>query len=325
MGLGYVRLARDEFAWARYAFHEALALEPTSEDALAGMGEALLKFGRRLEAFRCFDEIMALGFREDHDIMLQVGRALFREGEFDRARNHFELALLAQPDSAEAAACLGYSVHRLGDDDVAIRWLTRALEQDSGDAETQIYLGNVLYDNGDYDGALHRFEQTHPVDHIEELALWRYIELKKSMYKIDAKDPTLRPWVSRLWDLTVVDQDDVLLSEIESTLPDGTFLDPRQLDFFGAHVGQPAAMLQRRSVEAHDVILTSGLTYSGSWEQIVFQMLRDDEEWPGGSVADYMVQVARRSLAQTGVAVPQTDAESFIKGVAEAGLLRITT
>ena len=33
IGLGYARLARDEFAWARYAFNEALALEPTNEDS----------------------------------------------------------------------------------------------------------------------------------------------------------------------------------------------------------------------------------------------------------------------------------------------------
>lgn len=324
MGLGYARLAREEYAWAYQSFREALTLEPNSEDALAGLGEVLLKFGRRDEAFQCFDAIVALGFREDHDLMLQVGRTLFREGEFDGARNHFELALLAQPDSAEGAACLGYAVHRLGDDEVAIRWLCRALEQDSNDSETRIYLANVLYDSGDYDGALRQFEQTHPSDHIEELALWRYIELKKSMYRIDAKDPELSPWVSRLWELTVVDQDDALLAEIESTLPDGTFLDPRQLDFFGAHVGQPPTMLQRRGPETHDVTMKDGSSYSGTWEQIVLQILCDDREWPGGSVAQYMQQVARRSLAETGVAIPQTDAESFIRGIAAAGLLRIT-
>ena len=44
---GYARLAREEFAWARRSFEEALVLEPEHEDALAGLGETLLKFGQR--------------------------------------------------------------------------------------------------------------------------------------------------------------------------------------------------------------------------------------------------------------------------------------
>ena len=46
IGMGYARLARDEFAWARRAFVDALEREPDHEDALAGMGEVLLKIGR---------------------------------------------------------------------------------------------------------------------------------------------------------------------------------------------------------------------------------------------------------------------------------------
>lgn len=323
VGLGYARMARDEYVWALQAFREALALEPNNEDGLAGMGEVLLKFGQRAPALRCFDAILALGFREDHDLMLQVGRALFREAVFDRARDFFELVLVAHPESADAASCLGYAAHRLGDDDGAIRWLRRALELDPSDSETQIYLGNVLYDRGDFDGALEHFEQTHPRDHFEELALWRYLALKKSMYRLDAGDAELSPWVDRLHELTAsMNGDDRMLAEIEATLPDGTFIDPHQLDFFAAQLSLPPGMLSRHG-EVHDVTMRSGVRYHGTWEQIVLQILKDDEQWMGGSLAEYMEEVARRSLEQTGVAVPATDAESFIRGIAAAGLLRI--
>src|SRR3989454_6188686 len=80
VGMGYARLAREEYVWARRAFEEAVGLDPEHEDALAGLGEVLLKFGDRAGAIACFDRILALGFRDDHDLMLQVGRALFREG-----------------------------------------------------------------------------------------------------------------------------------------------------------------------------------------------------------------------------------------------------
>ena len=33
VGVGYARLARDEFAWARRSFEEALVLDPEHEDA----------------------------------------------------------------------------------------------------------------------------------------------------------------------------------------------------------------------------------------------------------------------------------------------------
>src|SRR4028118_2007131 len=45
VGVGYARLAREEYAWARRSFEEALILDADHEDALAGLGETLLKFG----------------------------------------------------------------------------------------------------------------------------------------------------------------------------------------------------------------------------------------------------------------------------------------
>src|SRR5438045_7603631 len=50
VGLGYARLAREEFAWARRSFEEARGLDPDHEDTLAGLGEVLLKFGDRAGA-----------------------------------------------------------------------------------------------------------------------------------------------------------------------------------------------------------------------------------------------------------------------------------
>ncbi|MGH7676412.1 MAG: tetratricopeptide repeat protein, partial [Gemmatimonadales bacterium] len=154
VGMGYARLAREEFAWARRAFEEALGLDPDHEDALAGLGEVLLKFGERAGAVACFDRILALGFRDDHDLMLQIGRGLFRENVLDQARRFFELAQSAHPDSADAAACLGYAVHRLGEEHEALACLRRALELDPGHGEARIYLANLLYDRGEYEAAL---------------------------------------------------------------------------------------------------------------------------------------------------------------------------
>jgi len=324
MGLGYARLAREEYAWARVAFEHALGLHPGQEDALAGLAETLLKLGERARALRCYDQILALGFREDHDLMIQIGRALFREGMFGHARGFFEICATHHPESSEAAASVGYAAHRLGDEASALYWLRRALDLDATHSEARIYLGNVLYDRGEYEAALVHFERTEPPEHTDELAIWRIIELKKSIYRLPPGDPELVPWRQRREELEGdVEPVDRLLAEVEAIQPDGTVRDPTQLELFGTLLMELQGMQQRRSTETHRVRTTRGVTYAGTWEEIVLQMKMDDRDWSEVSVTDYMEQVARRSRAESGVIIPATDAEAFVRGSAVAGLLRI--
>ena len=323
VGMAYARLAREEYAWARHSFEKALNLDPDHEEALAGLGESLLKLGERSAALRCCDRILALGFREDHDLMLQIGRALFREGMVDHARGFFEIAVGCHNDSSEATACLGYAAHRAGDEDGALYWLRRALDLDARHAEARIYLGNLLYDRGEYEAALFHFEQTDPSDHIDELAAWRLMELKKSIYRLPTDDVELLPWAGRLEELAEQpDPTDQLLAEVEATQPDGTFRDPRQLELFGTLLVELQGM-RHRPTEIHRVKTVSGITYAGSWEEIVLQMKMDDRELCAASLEQYMERIARRNRTETGLAIPVSDAESFVKGVAAAGLLLI--
>jgi tetratricopeptide (TPR) repeat protein len=325
VGMGYARLAREEYAWARRGFEAALSLDPDHEDALAGLGEVLLKVGDRAGAVASFERILELGFRDDHDLMLQVGRALFREGVLDQARRFFEVALTAHAESAEAAACVGYAAHRLGDEGGALHWLRRALELDPGQAEARIYLANLLYDRGEYEAALFHLERTEPDDHADTLAIWRLLELKRSVSKLSEGDPALAPWHARLQGLTAdASPDDVLLAEIEAIGSDGLMRDPRQLELFGTLLTELQGMRKGAAgCEIHRVRTRAGRTYEGTWEEIVRQMMGDAAEWAGGSVEDYMAASARLGRQETGISIPATDAESFIRGSARAGLLRI--
>src|SRR5215210_4939591 len=54
IGVGYARLAREEYAWARRSFEESIILDAEHEDALAGMGETLLKLGQVPQALQRF-------------------------------------------------------------------------------------------------------------------------------------------------------------------------------------------------------------------------------------------------------------------------------
>jgi tetratricopeptide (TPR) repeat protein len=325
IGVGYARLARDEYAWARRAFEEALVLEPDHEDALAGLGETLLKFGQKTSAVKCFRRILELGYSDDLDLMLQVGRALFREGLMEEAKEFFDTAVQQAPEMAEAIACVGYTLHRLGDDDAAIGSLRRTLQIDGEHAEARIYLANILYDRGDYEAALYHLERTTPEDHWDELAIWRLVELKKSIYQLTDEDPELKPWDDRLAELAGdLDDIDEMLAELEAKAGEEennqAAAARNQLELFGALLTDFAE--QRRDGVHHRIVTGEGRQYEGSWDEIVRGM-RDASSTGGRSVEEFMRTEARRGESITGMRISTRDAESFIRASADAGLLRI--
>ncbi len=324
LGAAYAQLAREEYGWARGSFAEALALDPQNEEALAGWGEVMLKLGERQGALEAFERVLALGFQEDLDLMLQVGRALFREGMMRHAHGFFQLAVNHHAESSEAAACLGYAAHRLGEEEKALYSLRRALDLDDRHAEARIYLGNLLYDRGEYDAALFHFERTAPADHVDELAVWRLIELKKSVQGFPQEDRNLQTWQERLAALSETrDPEERILAEVEAILPDGSFRDPNQLELFGTLLTELRGMRRRAAGEVYRLRTSSGVTYAGTWEEIVLQMKADDRDGLGTSMTQYMERVAKRSWTQSGVVIPASDPESFIQGIVAAGLARI--
>ena len=334
VGVGYARLAREEFAWARRAFEEALVLEPEHEDGLAGLGETLLRFGLQENALRCFHRILELGYTDDVDLVLQVGRSLFREASlrdsqelFGEALHFFESAVEQQGESAEGVACVGYAKHRLSDDDGSIAALRKALQLDGDHAEARIYLANLLYDKGEFEGALYHFERTQPEDHWDELGIWRLIELKRAVYKLEETDAELKPWDARLAELNdALDDIDELLLEFEPGKAgvqkgDDPEIARNQLELFGSLLTE--LVDSKQEVESHHVVASDGAAFRGSWEEIVTRMRDSDAEVAGHTVEEYMQRTARRVLTQTGIQLPSQDAEAFLRASARAGLLRI--
>jgi Tfp pilus assembly protein PilF len=331
VGVGYAQLAREEYAWARQSFEQAAVLEPEHEDALAGLGETLLKLGQDESAMRCFRRTLELGYADDLDLMLQIGRSLFREASvrdnkpmFEGAKDFFETAVQQAPDTAEGIACIGYSQHRLGDDEGAIASLRRSLQLDGDHTEARIYLANVLYDQGENEAALYHFERTKPEDHWDELGIWRLMELKRSLYRLGDNDPELKPWEDRLAELAGdLDDVDTLLMELDAPSATENSAAPEsargQLELFGTLLSSLAE--QRQGLE-HQIIAPDGSRFAGSWDDIV-RRLRDETGNPTDSVREFMDVVSKHGFRQTGVRIPTNDAESFIRGSAIAGLLRI--
>lgn len=323
VGLGYARLAREEFAWARMAFEQALVLDPAHEDAMVGMGEILLRMGRPEQALQLFRSVEAMGFDDDVELMLTMGRALYREGLYPQARDIFSRLATARPDSPEALASVGYTLHRLGDEVAACRQLRRALRLAPDLHEARVYLGHLLYDRGDGDGALREFERVPPPEHWDALALSRLLELKRGLHGWGDEDARLDPWETRLEELELWEDDPIerLLAEVEAEMAGegGAWRvrDENQLELFtGAGSAEPGA---RRDVL---VRLAGGRAIRGSWHEVVRQM-RDDAGFGHEPLPQFMRRMAERWHEQHGVEVSATDPEAFLRGAAAVGVIRL--
>ncbi|MDE0475960.1 MAG: tetratricopeptide repeat protein [Gammaproteobacteria bacterium] len=316
VGMGYARLAREEYAWARESFQHALILDPDHEDALVGMGELLLRFGKKENALRLFEKVEALGYDSDMDLMLTMGRALYGAGLYVEARDAFARLVASRPDSAEAVAALGYALQRTGNELEATRHIRRALRLAPELHEARVFLGHVLYDRADREGAMREFEQVPPAEHWDSRAVWRVIELNASLRDVPVDDARMEPWQARLRELeSLSDPLDRLLAEVEAQASGivESVTDHQQLELFGN------APLEDR--DAQHLRTREGRPFRGTWHEIVRQM-RDDAGFSHETVSHYMRRLSERWREQFGLEIPIVDPESFLTAALRAGLVK---
>lgn len=326
VGLGYVRLAREEFVWARQSFGRALDLDTEHEDAWVGLGETLLKFGQLDEALRCFARVDELGLTEDLELGLAIGRALYREAMYRESRQRLAQLAMVHKDSAEVRAALAYTLHALGDDLGARRELRAALRLDANLHEVRIYLSHLLFERGDAEGALRELDRVPPSEHWDPLSLWRFIEMKCSLQGTSEDDPTLAPWRERLAELQAEpDSIDHLLAEVELAFEESS-IEPTPSGFSHDHAQlllPPLAAHEQGAGEGiHRVRTADGSLFSGTWDDIV-RLMRDAMSDPTESVSSFMLRAAQQVRNLTGCDLPCDDPEAFLRESARFGFLKI--
>jgi hypothetical protein len=145
------------------------------------------------------------------------------------------------------------------------------------------------------------------------------MELKRTLWHMDAGDPRLAPWDQRLRELEDLDDPiDRLLAEVESrmgAIDPTVYYDPSQLELF-----ERSASAAGEAV--HVVRMMDGHLLRGSWRDIVRQM-RDHAGFSHETLSHYMRRLAERWHEQSGVEVPFTDPESFMRAALDAGLVRL--
>jgi hypothetical protein len=104
-----------------------------------------------------------------------------------------------------------------------------------------------------------------------------------------------------------------------------------QLELFGTLLSSLAdskaddgAPIEIPNYDVHAILTREGKQLTGSWEEIVRSMqVADKDAAKDGTLRDFMSRVAKRTYRETGVRVPSHDAELFVRGSADAGILRI--
>jgi hypothetical protein len=181
-----------------------------------GHGRDTAAFRPHDEALDLFDRVRQSGCGEDLELLLTMGRALYRNGSTCAAREVFEEATDLHPERGSGAAC-GYTLHRLEEETRPGACCGVRLHLDGEYHEARIYLGHLLYDRGDWVGAAREFERVPPAEHWDTLAIWRLIELKRALEGLEPGAAELALWERRLEEVEAEnDAIDELLGEIEA-------------------------------------------------------------------------------------------------------------
>jgi hypothetical protein len=144
------------------------------------------------------------------------------------------------------------------------------------------------------------------------------------VYRLRDSDPELKPWEERLAELAGEPDDiDEMLAEIEAKAAEAAESESRgQLELFGALLST-FAKDRTADPDGHCITIDEDHSFEGTWEEIL-QKMREARGGAGiGSLKEFMQTEARRGYSLTGYLIPTEDAESFIRGSADAGLLRI--
>jgi tetratricopeptide (TPR) repeat protein len=156
LSFGFVFYERGYFLQAQQFFGQALKEDPSSAEALYGLGSAYLQQQKTEEARDCFQRALKLHASYPGTLpncWNNLGILAAREGNFDQAIQYFQQALQIDPAHSIALQNLGSAYRQTKDWPQAKSMLERALALNPDDAEANYSLGMVYAQQNDMDHA----------------------------------------------------------------------------------------------------------------------------------------------------------------------------
>jgi Flp pilus assembly protein TadD len=156
--LGAVLEERKDFAQASGEYNKAIALEPSYEPALAGLGNVELNLGRAKEASQMFRQALQLK-PDDVKTVTNYGTALQSLGEIGAAKAQYERAISLAPGNDDAYCDLGVLLFQAGDADAALRQFDLAARINPSDPTPLFNLAAIYQKSGRPDLAVKLYER----------------------------------------------------------------------------------------------------------------------------------------------------------------------
>jgi Flp pilus assembly protein TadD len=156
--LGAILEQRKDFAQASGEYNKAVALEPSYEPALAGLGNVELNLGRAKEASQMFQRALQLK-PDDVRAVTNYGTALQSLGEIDAAKTQYERAISLAPGNDDAYCDLGVLLFQSGDADAAVLQFDRAAKISPSDPTPLFNLAVIYQKSGRPDLAVKLYER----------------------------------------------------------------------------------------------------------------------------------------------------------------------
>jgi len=180
--LGYVALARKDYAPALQHFDHVLQTSPEYIPALVGRGDALLAMSRETEALPSFEaavrrdpslteiarRVEVLKARAAQEKVAAAARAA-AEGRLDEASRDYEDAIVASPESAFLFRDLADVEAKQNKTDAALEHYRKALQLDSSDVESRMHIGEILQARDDVSGAIAMYTEAASLDSSPEI------------------------------------------------------------------------------------------------------------------------------------------------------------
>ena len=156
--LGAVLEERKDFAQASGEYNKAIALEPSYEPALAGLGNVELNLGRAKDASQMFRQALQLK-PDDVKTVTNYGTALQSLGEIEAAKAQYEHAISLAPGNDDAYCDLGVLFFQAGDADAAVLQFDLAAKINPSDPTPLFNLAAIYQKSGRPDLAVKLYER----------------------------------------------------------------------------------------------------------------------------------------------------------------------
>lgn len=184
-GVGYSYLAMEEYLLARRSFEEAYKVAPAEIDVLIGLGESLLPFSEYENALSLFRQALMKNSQNEPEIPFIIARSLCRMGMWKESKALYCQSLnMGLTNEPELFLGMGICGQHLGETDFK-KYIQKAIELEPHYYEALSYLGNVLYDEGNFKDAFDCFKKIPPEFHGDPTSIKRAMLMAMEKEDID--------------------------------------------------------------------------------------------------------------------------------------------